>query len=927
MSSLQDDGFRRHYDASAFRRDAWARFKQKTTLLKRTARRGSETDGLAQGVADMLLQLQQIERYWCFPGVESCRQLRQLLKRQDYGNLAKHSARLVRLLVTEGYRRQDVPPTEEELLDAEEDQEPRVESHRDRGNRPYFEVLVVDDLDPDEECAVRQKLRDMRREDDAFVYDVVLVSNAEDALIAAQFNHNIQACVLRYSFPFESRTPLEELRDYLASVSTDRARSCTDSERSAELGRILKGLRPELDLFLNTDDPVEEIAGRADADFRRVFYTQEDYLELHLSILKGISERYDTPFFNALRKHSKKPTGVFHALPISRGKSLTRSNWIQDMSQFYGMNIFLAETSATSGGLDSLLQPHGPLKQAQGNAARAFGARRTYFVTNGTSGANKIVMQALCRPGDIVLVSHDCHKSHHYALVLAGAYPIYLDPYPLHEFTLYGAVPLEEMKRRILELRREGKLQRLRMVLLTNCTFDGVVYHPERVMEELLALAPHLIFVWDEAWFAFARFLPLHRKRTAMAAAQTLRRRLKSDAYRQAYAEFRERVDLEDDEACMNERLMPDPDAARVRVYATQSTHKTLTCLRQGSMIHVRDEDFERKAREAFQEAYMTYTSTSPNYQILASLDVGRRQVELEGYEITRQTVELAMLLRERITEHPLLCRHFDVIRVDQMIPDELRQSGMQAYYDPDSGFHKMEDAWLNDEFVLDPARLTLFVGKSGMDGDSFKRLLMDEHDIQINKTSRNTVLFMLTIGTTRGAVAYLVKVLTQIAQRFEEAQEHYSSKEQKLHDARVSLLTEQLPPLPNFSRFHDVFRPDPGGESPEGDLRSAFFLAYDENMIEHVPLTAALAQKVDEGLELVTASFVTPYPPGFPVLVPGQVVSSDIVRYLLALDVKEIHGFEPEFGLRVFTDEALQRAEDSPGVAAAAPEPIELET
>src|SRR5690606_32323860 len=144
----------------------------------------------------------------------------------------------------------------------------------------------------------------------------------------------------------------------------------------------------------------------------------------------GVRTRYTTPFFNALRAYSQKPTGVFHALPIARGKSITRSHWIRDMEQFYGSNVFLAETSATTAGLDSLLQPNGSLKLAQEAAARAFGAKRTFFVTNGTSTANKIVLQALVRPGDLVLVTRDCHQSHHYALMLCGGLPVYLDPYP-----------------------------------------------------------------------------------------------------------------------------------------------------------------------------------------------------------------------------------------------------------------------------------------------------------------------------------------------------------------------------------------------------------------------------------------------------------------------------------------------------------------
>ena len=229
---------------------------------------------------------------------------------------------------------------------------------------------------------------------------------------------------------------------------------------------MIARVRPELDLFLVTDQSVEDVAGRIGNSCQRVFYNQEDFMELHLNILRAIDNRYQTPFFTALRQYAKQPTGVFHALPISRGKSITKSHWIRDMGDFYGMNIFLAETSATSGGLDSLLEPHGPIKRSQELAARAFGARKTYFATNGTSTCNKIVVQALVRPGDIVLVDRDCHKSHHYGMVLVGAKVVYLDSYPLHQYSMYGAVPLREIKRALLALRRAGKLDRVKMLLL-----------------------------------------------------------------------------------------------------------------------------------------------------------------------------------------------------------------------------------------------------------------------------------------------------------------------------------------------------------------------------------------------------------------------------------------------------------------------------
>ena len=199
-------------------------------------------------------------------------------------------------------------------------------------------------------------------------------------------------------------------------------------ERGPLLGRQIAQIRPELDLYLVTDVNVEAIAAQVGEVFKRIFFGEEDHIELYSSIMKGVGERHRTPFFNALRDYAKQPTGVFHALPLARGKAIMNSNWIGDMAQFYGMNLFMAETSATSGGLDSLLDPVGPLKLAQEYAARAFGARRTYFATNGTSTCNKIVVQALVKPDDIVLVDRNCHKSHHYGLVLAGAQVAYLDP-------------------------------------------------------------------------------------------------------------------------------------------------------------------------------------------------------------------------------------------------------------------------------------------------------------------------------------------------------------------------------------------------------------------------------------------------------------------------------------------------------------------
>jgi len=303
----------------------------------------------------------------------------------------------------------------------------------------------------------------------------------------------------------------------------------------------------------------------------------------------------------------------------------------------------------------------------------------------------------------------------------------------------------------------------------------------------------------------------------------------------------------------------------------------------------------------------MTHTSTSPNYQILASLDVGRRQVELEGYVFVEKTVELAMTLRERIEEQPLLRKYFRLLRVKDLIPAEYRRSGFEQYYSPEAGFSAMEESWSQDEFALDPQRVTVFVGATGLEGDAIRKLLIDEYDIQINKTSRNTALFMLNIGATRGSIAYLLEVLMKVAAELEEEAEERSGMEQRVYEERVESLTHRLPPLPHFSRFHPQFQPRPELDTPEGDLRKAFFLAYDDEACEHLRMDGSIAAALESGREVVSASFVTPYPPGFPILVPGQVISSEILDYLKALDVKEIHGYNPTFGLRVFRQEALE--------------------
>jgi arginine decarboxylase len=355
----------------------------------------------------------------------------------------------------------------------------------------------------------------------------------------------------------------------------------------------------------------------------------------------------------------------------------------------------------------------------------------------------------------------------------------------------------------------------------------------------------------------------------------------------------------------LRQRLIPDPARARVRVYSTHSTHKTMTALRQGSMIHVYDQDFALKVAEGFHEAYMAHTSTSPNYQILASLDLGRRQAALEGFELVQRQIEYAMKLRDAIDHHPLLSKYMHCLSTAELIPERYRASGIAQPLR--TGLSNMVRAWEQDEFVLDPSRVTVYVGLTGIDGATFKReQLMDKFGIQINKTSRNTVLFMTNIGTTRSSVAYLIEVLVSIARDIDTRATEMNLAERAAFERAVMHMTNPTAPLPNFSGFHPAFLSQSEPPTPEGDVRKAFFLSYDHTRCEYLPADE-VTEKMDNGELVVSATFVTPYPPGFPVLVPGQVFSKEILSFMGSLDTPEIHGYQPALGYRVYTSKAME--------------------
>jgi arginine/lysine/ornithine decarboxylase len=883
-----------------------------------------EKEGRQVAVSASFQELRQWEDFFAYPGHELMRTLNERIDSGDATGTVRLAQTISAALLTHSYR--------SNLSDWEgEDQSPIGLSERVPGgreetapHRPYFEVLAVSPARPAAWAELTQELRKLRRPQDKFIYEPVFVGSFEDAVLGAILNGSLEAVVIYDGIPFASSHHNPVLREFLTSNLAASDIDANSEQQSLALARGLKRLRPELDIYFLSDRQSEKVAGDTNAAcIRRVFYQVEEPLELHLSILDGIADRYETPYFDNLQKYAQRPIGTFHALPIARGKSIFKSNWIRDMGQFYGLNLFLAESSATTGGLDSLLEPTGNIKVAQEKAARAFGADHVFFVTNGTSTSNKMVEQALLAPGDIVLVDRNCHKSHHYGAVLCGALPLYVEAYPLTQYSMYGAVPLRTIKKALLDLKAEGKLDRARLLVLTNCTFDGHIYNVERVMEECLAIKPDLIFLWDEAWFGFARWSPFYRRRTAMGAAAILESKFKDPAYLAAYKAQEKKLGADlnpKDKTLLETRLLADPDKVRLRVYQTNSTHKSMSCLRQGSMVLVKDVDYHT-VEEQFHEAVFTHASTSPNLQIIASIDVARRQMELEGYELVNRAIQLALDIRREVNSHPLISKYFRVLGADDMIPAEFRNSGFVDYLTPGANWATAAKALKDDEFALDATRLTLVCGSAGFDGTQFKNILAADYDIQLNKTSRNSVLLQTNINNTRSDIAQLIKVLVGISQGIEKKLADGGSKVKEAFAARVKSLMTDVPNLPNFSSFYSRFRENPSSLTGEGDMRTAFFGAYREEQCEHLKLSSPeIDKRLKEGPELVSANFVIPYPPGFPIMVPGQVVTAETIEFMRKLDVKEIHGFSASLGLKLLNPAAMQTPKTTSKSALAVP-------
>jgi len=281
-----------------------------------------------------------------------------------------------------------------------------------------------------------------------------------------------------------------------------------------ELVQKITFFRPELNIYiLIAQEQEDEVV---DALFSETvdgyFYREErDYRGMYRILNAQLQEKARTPFYDQLKNYVLMAKDSWHTPGHSSGDSLRDSPWVSDFYEFIGEHIFRADLSVSVPMLDSLMEPTGVIAEAQKVAAKAFGARRTFFATNGTSTANKVIFQTLLAPGNKLLLDRNCHKSVHHGVVLSGAYPIYLDSSVNKKFNIYGPVPKQTLFKAIEE---HGDAQAL---ILTNCTYDGLRYDLPPIIQAAHAKGMKVII--DEAWYGFARFHPAFRPTALEAGA------------------------------------------------------------------------------------------------------------------------------------------------------------------------------------------------------------------------------------------------------------------------------------------------------------------------------------------------------------------------------------------------------------------------
>jgi arginine decarboxylase len=563
------------------------------------------------------------------------------------------------------------------------------------------------------------------------------------------------------------------------------------------------------------------------------------------------------PFFRALTEYAQDSSYSWHCPGHSGGVAFLKSPVGRMFHQFFGENLLRADVCNAVDELGQLLDHTGPVAAAERNAARIFGADHLFFVTNGTSTSNKIVWHYIVAPGDIVVVDRNCHKSVLHAITMTGAIPVFLKPTRNH-YGIIGPIPIEEFRWENIEARvREHPLVRgtegkPRILTLTQSTYDGIVYNVETIKGLLDGRVDSLLF--DEAWLPHAAFNGFYRDMHAIGGV----------------AHARER-------------------ARKSMVFATQSTHKMLAGLSQASQILIQNSQSESLDRWMFNEAYMMHTSTSPQYAIIASCDVAAAMMESPGgpalvEESLNEALDFRRAMRKIDAEYGASW-WFQVWGPEAPLPEGAPQ---RDYWMLRAGerWHGFGDL-ATDFNMLDPIKATIITPGLDVDGSfdetgipaSVLTKYLTEHGIVVEKTGLYSFFIMFTIGITKGRWNTLVTELQQfkddydsnqpllrVMPDFVRAQPHYESLGlrdlcQAIHAiyraSDIARLTTEM--------YTSVMEP--------AIIPAKAYAHMAHNEIDRVP--------VDETEGRVCGVLLTPYPPGIPLLIPGERVNAQIVNYL----------------------------------------------
>jgi arginine decarboxylase len=611
-------------------------------------------------------------------------------------------------------------------------------------------------------------------------------------------------------------------------------------------------------------------------------------------------EQLPPPMFKALMDYTLHGSYSWHTPGHGGGTAFRKSSVGQLFYQFFGENTLRSDVSVSVGALGSLLDHTGPIAEGERNAARIFGADETLFVVGGTSTANKIVWHGMVSRGDVVLCDRNCHKSILHALVMTGATPVYLTP-ARNGLGIIGPISRDQFTRESIQrkvaaspfVKESGG--KVRLMVMTNSTYDGLCYNVDAIKQTLGDAVDVLHF--DEAWYAYANFHDFYDGYHAISSERPAR-------------------------------------SAHAITFATQSTHKLLAALSQASMIHVQHGERQRLDMARFNEAFMMHTSTSPQYGIIASCDVAAAMMEQPaGSALVQETIDEALSFRRAMTAVKDQLKGgwwFDVWQPDAMGVHPTDEKAAWVLQ-PGERWHGFENLAEN-HVLVDPIKVTILtpglsaggaMQKQGIPAAVVTRFL-SERRIEIEKTGLYSFLVLFSMGITKGKWSTLVTELLNF---------------KDLYDANAPL-KRVLPALVNAhpqayekiglrdlcEQVHGVYCEDhvPKAQRdmytalPEMAMRPAD--AYDRlvrGRIESV--------EVDELMGRTLGVMVVPYPPGIPVIMPGERITpatraiQDYLLYAREFDRKfpgfeaDIHGlrFEPGASGRRYLIDCITQGAD----------------